>query len=514
MTAPSLPSAHPTCPKPSPGPRGPSGVSGWVGDSPAALLAQPQAGGAGGQQELFPKLPLSHRIAIPGQSFSKVQIRGEAVPTRGKGERGGGFWGQSAVASGGSRSHLSHPCPVQRDQGFFFFSLNLGEPGLLGAPRVGGRGCHGHIPKAEHVPKADDVPKTDHVIVSSMTTTSLRPTVFFSDNCVPKDNAVPKLNHIPKPLMSPWSTTSPRPEMSPAVPTAQLCLWDSSDPTACHIRCPWAGCVPRAAVPRGSGVSSPILSFGLLLLSVAGRAKPGAGHHCLVVPMSPREQPGHQIRVTSSRQEEHRGQNCGDPRWRGGNPPFVSPPLHPHPPTGCPRGTHSHMGPPFPSPTSWNRWLWVTVELSPAAPGENCPVPTPVLVPRLVRSPGRLSRWLTVPLPPPPGAQGAQAGAQGEAVAAPQEPRAGHGAREGPGASPSRATLASRMSPPPCPGFGDIPLGLPGVWGLLLPHPGSPGTKVCPISIPVHRQTALVPRASPCIHPLVWESSLGLPSAP
>lgn len=68
--------------------------------------------------------------------------------------------------------------------------------------------------------------------------------------------------------------------------------------------------------------------------------------------------------------------------------------------------------------------------------------------------------------------------------------------------------------PPPCPGFGDIPLGLPGVWGLLLPHPGSPGTKVCPISIPVHRQTALVPRASPCIHPLVWESSLGLPSAP
>lgn len=131
----------------------------------------------------------------------------------------------------------------------------------------------------------------------------------------------------------------------PSVPTAQLCPQDTSDPAACHIPkashvpeaspVPEVGCVPRAAVSHVQGFPAQSIFFGLLLLSVAGRAIPGAGCHCLVLPMSPRNQPGHQICVRSSREEEHHGQNCGDPRWRGGKSSFVSP----HVPTGCPQGT-------------------------------------------------------------------------------------------------------------------------------------------------------------------------------
>ncbi|XP_050183513.1 glial fibrillary acidic protein isoform X1 [Myiozetetes cayanensis] len=37
----------------------------------------------------------------------------------------------------------------------------------------------------------------------------------------------------------------------------------------------------------------------------------------LLQPAGPRHQPGHQIRARSPREEEHRGQDRGDPRWRG-----------------------------------------------------------------------------------------------------------------------------------------------------------------------------------------------------
>lgn len=59
------------------------------------------------------------RITIPVQSFSNLQIRGEALPHCRKGEQdggtnSGGFWGLC-----GRRSHLSCPCPIQRDQEVF-----------------------------------------------------------------------------------------------------------------------------------------------------------------------------------------------------------------------------------------------------------------------------------------------------------------------------------------------------------------------------------------------------------
>lgn len=68
---------------------------------------------------LFLMVPLPHRITIPVQSFSNLQIRGEAVPACGKGEWDGGtnrgdFWGLC-----GRRCHLGHPCPIQRDQEVF-----------------------------------------------------------------------------------------------------------------------------------------------------------------------------------------------------------------------------------------------------------------------------------------------------------------------------------------------------------------------------------------------------------
>lgn len=183
-------------------------------------------------------------------------------------EGGVGWWHKQRWLLGALWQEMPPWPSLPHSEGSGGFSLNLREPGLLGSPRVGRGGCHGHIPKAEHVPKANIVPKTDHIITSSMTTKPPRPTVFLSDNCAPKDNPVPKLNHVPKPPMSPWPTTSPRPEMSPTVPTAQLCSQDSPDPTACHIPkanhvpeaspVPEAGCVPRASVSHGSGVSSPI----------------------------------------------------------------------------------------------------------------------------------------------------------------------------------------------------------------------------------------------------------------
>lgn len=160
------------------------------------------------------------RITIPVQSFSNLQIRGEAVPQAWAG--GPGWWHKQGWLLGALWQEKSPLPSLPHSEDSGGFSLSLREPGLLGAPVVGGGGGHGHIPKAEHVPKADDVPNADHIIISSMTTTSPRPTVFLSDSCVPKDNPVPELNHIPKPPMSPWSITSLRPEMSPTVPTAQL----------------------------------------------------------------------------------------------------------------------------------------------------------------------------------------------------------------------------------------------------------------------------------------------------
>lgn len=148
------------------------------------------------------------------QSFSNLQIRGEAVPQ--VWAWGVGWWHKQGWLLGALWQEKPPLPSLPHSEESGGFSLSLREPGLLGAPMVGGGGGHGYIPKAEHVPS------TDHIIISSMTTTSPRATVFLSDSCVPKDNPVPELNHIPKPPMSPWSTTSPRPEMSPTVPAAQL----------------------------------------------------------------------------------------------------------------------------------------------------------------------------------------------------------------------------------------------------------------------------------------------------
>lgn len=132
----------------------------------------------------------------------------------------------------------------------------------------------------------------------------------------PQLNCVPRTHQIPQPATSPRPTMSLRPVLSlrPVVSPGLLSL-------------------------MVQGFPAQSIYFGLLLSSVAGRAILWAGHHCLVLPMSPRDQPGHQIRVRSPCEEEHRGQNCGDPRWRGGKSSFVSPTFHPHLPTGCPQET-------------------------------------------------------------------------------------------------------------------------------------------------------------------------------
>ncbi|XP_063259991.1 glial fibrillary acidic protein isoform X1 [Prinia subflava] len=51
----------------------------------------------------------------------------------------------------------------------------------------------------------------------------------------------------------------------------------------------------------------------------AGRRGEQDHHPCaeLLQPADARDQPGHQICVRSRSEEEHCGQNCGDPRWRG-----------------------------------------------------------------------------------------------------------------------------------------------------------------------------------------------------
>lgn len=86
-----------------------------------------------------------------------------------------------------------------------------------------------------------------------------------------------------------------------------------------------------------------------------------------------------------------------------GNPHLCHPRSIPTSPQGVPKGL-AH-GATIPEPHEQPRQgardprehgtirLWVMVELRLAAHSENCPVPIPVLVPKLVQNPGRLSRW-------------------------------------------------------------------------------------------------------------------------
>lgn len=296
--------------------------------------------------------------------------------------------------------------------------------------------------------------------------------------------------------------------------------------------------------------------FGLLLLSVAGSAIPWAGCHCLVLPVSPRDQPGHQICVRSPCEEEHRGQNCGDPRWRGGKSSFVSPTLHPYLPTGCPQGTctipephkQPRQGASDPSeygmicPGSWRSSGWQLLAKTVQS-----------LSPRSFRAPAGSGggRTRSRPSAPPPGAEGVQAGAQGGAVgrgsrssrssAGPTGPGTGHGRDRGhlPPVPPSPLPRA------PCPGAGAIPAGAGSQQSARRTgqHRGSPAAPSSPpgcCHIPAARGfggpsclilglqghslscfdprapsgSTMVPRASPRIHSVVWETPLYVPSAP
>lgn len=113
-------------------------------------------------------------------------------------EGGVGWWHKQRWLLGALWQEMPLWPSLPHSEGSGGFSLNLREPGLLGSPRVGRGGCHGHIPKAEHVPKANIIPKTDHIIMSTMTTKPPRPTVFLSDNCGPEGQPCPQAQSRPK----------------------------------------------------------------------------------------------------------------------------------------------------------------------------------------------------------------------------------------------------------------------------------------------------------------------------
>lgn len=99
----------------------------WLGWGPYASPPAPAMGrvalAGGGQQDamLFPTPPCcSCRITIPVQSFSNLQIRGEAVATCRV--EGAGWWHKQGwlwVAPPWLSSCLGCPCPIRRDQAVF-----------------------------------------------------------------------------------------------------------------------------------------------------------------------------------------------------------------------------------------------------------------------------------------------------------------------------------------------------------------------------------------------------------
>lgn len=258
-------------------------------------------------------------------------------------------WGVRPGGPGGSLGGgiiLASPAPSRRSGTFSSESQGTRTPGSCpwhqpaarslchgGPPGWRGGVCHGCVPKANHVPHANCPPRVNPVakanhIPKLSTSQSPKTSPVRSASCVPK------ANHNLKPVMSPVPTMSPGPSTSLRLITSPGLL------TAMD----WG--FPAQHVPFGP----PHLCMGI-------GATCGTLGHCHVLPASPRDQPGHQIPVGSSPEEDHRGQNCGDQRWRGGKSSSMPPtllPLHPCLPAGCPpRGMLvTQVGPPSLSPMS------------------------------------------------------------------------------------------------------------------------------------------------------------------
>ena len=187
--------------------------------------SSPGQGGAGGRRvtgpHALPNAPrCSCRITIPVQSFSNLQIRGEAVATREAG--GAGWWHKQGWLLGAAWEEMPSQPSLPHPEGPGGFPPNLKEPGLLGSPKTGGGVCHGHIPKAEHVPKANDIAKTDHTTMSPVPTTSPRPVISQGQLCSPVPTVSPRTTLSPSPITS---QSHPCPHDQPHLqgPQYQLC---------------------------------------------------------------------------------------------------------------------------------------------------------------------------------------------------------------------------------------------------------------------------------------------------